>query len=201
MKPMNPIPDSEGIRLQIQDAAEARFRIYGYRKTTMAEIAEDVDMSAANLYRYFEDKQDIAAACAGRCVGERLQRLRAVIREPGLSASERLQSFVVTMLRYTHEQAHENKKINELVEIVADERPQFVYDKNKAEQALLAEILAQGNSSGEFDVSDVITSARAVHNATALFNVPIFMGLYPLLEFEQGAKQVVDLLLRGLTRR
>ncbi len=198
---MNPIPDSEGTRLQILDAAQARFRIYGYRKTTMAEIAEDVDMSAANLYRYFEDKQDIAAACAGRCMGERLQRLRAVIREPGLRASERLQSFVLSMLRYTHELAHENKKINELVEIVADERPQFVYEKNKAEQALLAEILAQGNSSGEFDVSDVIASARAVHTATALFNVPSFMGLYPLPEFEQAATQVVDLLLRGLAWR
>lgn len=201
MNPMNPIPDGEGTRLQIVDAAEARFRIYGYRKTTMTEIAEDVRMSAANLYRYFEDKQDIAASCAGRCVGERLERLRAVIREPGISAAERLQSVVLTMLRYTHEQAHENKKINELVEIVVDERPQFIHDKNKAEQALLSEILAQGNASGEFDVSDVIATARAVHTATSFFNVPIFMGLYPLEEFEEVAKQVVVLLLRGLTRR
>lgn len=201
MSPMNPIPDSEGTRLQILDAAEARFRIYGYRKTTMTEIAEDVSMSAANLYRYFEDKQDIATACAGRCVGERLGRLRVVIREPGISGAERLQRFVLTMLRHTHEHAHENKKINELVAIVADERPQFIYDKNKAEQALLSEILAQGNASGEFDVSDVVATARAVHTATAFFNVPIFMGLYPLEEFEQAAKQVVVVLLRGLTRR
>jgi AcrR family transcriptional regulator len=198
---MNPIPAGEETRQQILDVAEARFRIYGYRKTTMAEIADDVDMSAANLYRYFEDKRDIAAACAGRCVSERLERLRAVIREPRLSASERLQSFVLTMLRYTHEQAHEHKKIDELVEIVADERPQFVHEKNKAEQALLSEILAQGNASGEFDVSDVIATARSVHTATALFNVPIFMGLYPLTEFERTAKQVVGLLLRGLVRR
>ena len=50
----------------------------------MAEIAEDVDMSAANLYRYFEDKQDIAAACAGRCMGGRAELLREVVKRPGL---------------------------------------------------------------------------------------------------------------------
>ena len=103
MNPLNPISESEAIRRQILDAAEARFRVYGYRKTTMAEIAEDADMSAANLYRYFEDKQDIAATCAQRCTSQRLELLREVIRKPGLSASERLESFVLTMLRYTHE--------------------------------------------------------------------------------------------------
>ena len=163
MNPLNPISESEAIRRQILEAAEARFRIYGCRKTTMAEIAEDAGMSAANLYRYFEDKQDIAAACAKRCMGERMELLRGVIRQPGQSASERLENFVLTMLRYTHELAHNQKKINELVEMVASERPQTVHEKNRAEQALIAEILAQGNTSSEFDVQDVIGTAWTVH--------------------------------------
>ncbi len=201
MNAPNPVSESEQVRGQILEAAEGRFRIYGYRKTTMAEIAEDASMSAANLYRYFEDKQDIAAACAKRCMGERQERLREVTRQRGLSAAERLESFVLTMLRYTHEMAHEQKKINELVEIVTTERPEFVYEKNEAEQALLAEILAQGNNSGEFEVPDVIATARTVHAATVLFNVPIFMGLYPLEKFEQAARNVVGLIIRGLAKR
>ena len=48
----------------IIDAAIRRFSEYGYNKTTMAEIAEDAAMSAANLYRYFKNKQDIAAVCS-----------------------------------------------------------------------------------------------------------------------------------------
>lgn len=198
---LNPMPESEEVRRQILDAAEARFRVYGYRKTTMAEIAEDKGMSAANLYRYFEDKQDIAAACAKRCLGERTERLRNVVRQPGQSAGERLEALVLTMLRYTYEMAHEQKRINELVETVMAERPEIVYEKNKAEQALIAEILAQGNSTGEFDVPDVIATARTINVALNLFNVPIFMGLFPLPEFEQIAKHVVALLIRGLARR
>jgi AcrR family transcriptional regulator len=201
MNPFNPISENEAIRRRILDAAEARFRVYGCRKTTMAEIAEDADMSAANLYRYFEDKQDIAAACAQRYTSQRLELLREVVRKPGLSASEQLESFVLTMLRYTHEQTHQQKRINELVEIVTSERPGFVHEKNKAEQALIAEILAQGNTSSEFDVQDVIGSARIVHAALMLFEVPIFMPLYSLDELEKAAKDVVRLILRGLGRR
>ncbi len=199
----SPIPLSEGaeVRKQILDAAEARFRVYGYRKTTMAEIAEDVDMSAANLYRYFEDKQDLAAACAGRCMGGRAELLREVVKRPGLPAAERLECFVLTMLRYTHDLAHNQKKINELVEIVASERPDTVREKNRAEQALIAEILAQGNASREFDVLDVIVTAKSVHSALVLFFVPIFMPLYALGELENTARGVVALLVRGLARR
>ncbi|MGH8567805.1 MAG: hypothetical protein ACREXU_07240 [Gammaproteobacteria bacterium] len=43
MTPVNPLPEGVAVRRQIVDAAEARFRIYGYRRTTMAEIAKDVD--------------------------------------------------------------------------------------------------------------------------------------------------------------
>jgi AcrR family transcriptional regulator len=200
MTSVNPIPEGEEIRRRILDAAEARFRVYGYRKTTMAEIAKDVDMSAANLYRYFEDKQDITAACAARCMGGRAELLREVVKRPGLAAAERVESFVLTMLRYTHDLAHNQKKINELVEIVASERPETVREKNRAEQALIAEILAQGNANGEFDVADVIATAKSVHSAMVLF-FAIFMPLYELEEFENAARGVVTLLVRGLARR
>jgi len=45
------------------DAARGRFRTYGPGKTTMAEIAGDVGMSAANLYRYFDNKHELVEAC------------------------------------------------------------------------------------------------------------------------------------------
>ncbi|MBT3172542.1 MAG: helix-turn-helix transcriptional regulator, partial [Rhodospirillaceae bacterium] len=52
---------AEDTQAQILQAATERFRHYGYRKTTMAEVARDCSMSAGNLYRYFESKSDIGA--------------------------------------------------------------------------------------------------------------------------------------------
>jgi AcrR family transcriptional regulator len=201
MVPVQTLTDAREVRRQILDAAEQRFRTYGYRKTTMAEIAEDTRMSAANLYRYFESKEDIAASCAQRCLGERLELLREVIRAPGLQASERLERFVLTMLRYTYEQTHHQRKINELVESIALERPAIAHQKNEAERALIAEILAQGNASGELDVLDIIATAQVVHASLALFSEPVFMPLYSLEELEQSARGVASLLVRGLGRR
>ena len=191
---------TEELRGRILEVAEERFRQYGYTKTTMAEIAEDVDMSAANLYRYFRNKQDIAAACADRCMGERITLLREVARRPGLSAAVRLETFVLEMVQHTFEQATNQPKINELVETIARERQDIVHQKNKALQGLIAEILAQGNETGEFEVDDVLTAAHAVYAATAMFGVPIFMSLYTLAEFQSSARAVVEILIRGLRK-
>ncbi|MGO6907884.1 helix-turn-helix domain-containing protein, partial [Rhizobium ruizarguesonis] len=38
---------------RILDAAERLFRHYGYSKTTVADIARDLGMSPANIYRFF----------------------------------------------------------------------------------------------------------------------------------------------------
>ena len=111
------------IRSQIVEATHTRFRHYGYGKTTMAEIAGDTGMSAANLYRYFNSKQDIIAECANRYMCERIDRLRVAVRKPELSAIERLKTYVLTDLNMSHEMAEGDKKINELVNTITLERP------------------------------------------------------------------------------
>lgn len=191
----------DDLRLQILDSALERFQQYGYGKTTMAEIAKDTDMSAANLYRYFKNKQDIAAACAERCMSEQNDLMREVVRQEMPSAADKLRAFVVEGLKSTHEMYVEQPKINELVEFVASERQELVYEKLKNQHALITEILVQGNQSGEFNISDVVTTARAVQSALVKFNVPIFMALYPIDEFIVMANDVVDLILQGLQKR
>jgi AcrR family transcriptional regulator len=180
------------------NAARERFSRFGYGKTTMAEIAEDVGMSAANLYRYFENKQDIAAACASVCMDERLEALREVVRRPGLSAGKRLEELFLTLLRYTHEQAASQPRIEELVQAVARDRADIVHAKTRALVGLIAEILVKGNESGEFAVEDVIGNANAVYAATVLFGVPIFVNLYSMVEFEKTARNVARLIINGL---
>jgi AcrR family transcriptional regulator len=202
---MNPVPTESNndvdIRQRILAAAEARFRTFGYNKTSMAEIATDVGMSAANLYRYFENKHDIAAACASRCMGERTVQLRNAVRKPGLSATARLRAFISGTLQYTWEQAESSPRINELVGTITSQRQDIVHEKIQGQVALLAEILAHGNETGEFDIPDVIRTARAVYASLTLFEVPLFNSLYSQDEFRDIANDVADLLLRGLEKR
>jgi len=191
----------EDIRIGILDAAEARFRTYGLNKTTMAEIAQDMGMSAANLYRYFKNKQDIAAACAQRCIGNQVELLREVVRIPGLSAADKLERCVLEMLRFTWETAHDQPKINELVNHVILEHSSIVHDKTRESCSLLAEVLAQGNESGEFEVADIVKTSETVYAALKMFHVPIFMSLYEHDELMMRARDVVSLLISGLRGR
>jgi len=58
--------------MKILEAAERRFAHYGYGKTTMAEIAQDADMSVGNLYRFFRNKEAIALAGTERLLSAKL---------------------------------------------------------------------------------------------------------------------------------
>ena len=62
---------ADEVKQMIIDMADIRFRRYGFGKTTMAEIAKDCCMSAANLYRYFKNKQEIGVSIALKCMREK----------------------------------------------------------------------------------------------------------------------------------
>ena len=53
-------------REQILAAAEACFVRNGFHRTTMQDIAREAAMSPANIYRYFESKDDVVVSLAAR---------------------------------------------------------------------------------------------------------------------------------------
>lgn len=186
------------IREQIRDAAANRFKTYGYTKTTMAEIAEDTGMSAANLYRYFANKQDIAADCTRKYISDRSALLEDAVCKPGLTAAGKLKAYFITTLHYSYRMAHEHNKIHQLVETITDERLDIVHLKIESEKAIITEILKSGMATGEFVIGDLESAATSVHASHILFDVPVFMGIYSLEKFEEIAEALVDLLLHGL---
>ncbi len=192
--------EAEMIRTEILNAAHERFRNFGYGKTTMAEIADDVNMSAANLYRYFDNKQDIAAACADQCMDELHKLLENVVKLPNLNATQRFHMFVQTAMRYYYEMSHDTPRLNELVESIAHNHPGMIHQRNQKIESLMAAILKQGMEEDEFQVENILSTARAVTKATVMFTTPIFMPLYTLEQFEKMAVDVVTLIIKGLRK-
>lgn len=189
---------AEQIKAEILVAAQARFRTFGYGKTTMAEIAEDVNMSAANLYRYFRNKKDIAAECASHCMADLSALLENVVIQENLDAIQRLHLFVQTAMRYNYEMMHDVPRLNELIENVTTNYPHLIHEKNTKTELQIARILQQGVTDGDFMIEDVVSTAAAVSRATVLFSTPLFMQIYTLEEFEKMAVSVVSLLISGL---
>jgi len=192
--------EAEQTRASILGAARVRFQTFGYGKTTMAEIADDVHMSAANLYRYFQNKQDIAAECAGQCMADLDALLENVVALPNLNANQRLHMFVQTALRYYFEMMHESPRLNEVVENITTHHPQLIHQRNQKIEQLLATILQQGIDEKIFIIEDIGGTSSAIVKATVLFTTPLFMQLYSIEEFEKIAVNVVNLIINGLKK-
>lgn len=193
-------PAAESISDAILAAAMRRFAQFGYGKTTMAEIAADCDMSAANIYRYFENKLEIGAQLARRCLAKERSALSEVIRTTE-SAAARLEGFLLSNLRYTYQRWSEQPRINELVDAIARERTDVVQEHLRIKQELVTKLVEEGNNSGEFSVTDPQRAAEAILVASTVFEVPLFMHMHSYEKFESMARNVADLILHGLKAR
>ncbi|MFN0318092.1 MAG: TetR/AcrR family transcriptional regulator [Burkholderiales bacterium] len=197
----NTIESPDQIRARILEASQERFSQFGYGKTTMAEVAKDCGMSAANLYRYFENKQDIGVQLCNRCLGNEVAALRALTERNDISARERLERWTLETLGHVHDRWLQHPRINELVEVIAKERLDVVQVHIAAKHRMLTRLLEEGRANGEFDVPDPSRAAEAILNATILFDVPLFMPMFSLEEFERRARIVTEFILRAVLKR
>ena len=190
---------AEDTQAQILAAATERFRHYGYRKTTMAEVAGDCGMSAGNLYRYFESKSDIGAAVSVVWFEALHQAARAAIAQPGFSPRQKLEAYVLAVNRFTVESLRNTPHIQEMVDFLCEERRDLVEKHLDTCHAIVAGILEDGVKRGAFKIADIATTARAILNATVRFEYPPLLALSGQSNFDDEARAVVSLIVDGLS--
>jgi len=191
-------PTAEEIKGLILEKAVERFIRYGFGKTTMVEIAKDCGMSAGNLYRYFESKFDIGVGVAQGYISKAEQTLSDVLQRPDLKPAQRLEAFVLEKLKFMHSHIVEQPNVQDLVNYILDERWDLVELHREVQNALMSEILSEGNRTGEFKVADVAQTANSIYAMTTKFRLPHFFRNITFEELEQEAKDVVALMIRGL---
>ena len=98
---MNALPKTkpDDTRDRIMDVADRLFRQLGFAKTTVADIAAELDMSPANVYRFFASKNAIVEAICRRCLAELDERAWEIARSRG-SAPARLERLILEILAY-----------------------------------------------------------------------------------------------------
>ena len=80
-------------RERIMQTAEALFRRLGFAKTAVADIAAELKMSPANVYRFFPSKSAIVEAICKLCLSEVEERSWTVARSKA-PAAERMERLV-----------------------------------------------------------------------------------------------------------
>lgn len=193
--------EKEATRERILAAAGARFMHYGYQKTTMAEIARDLDMSTGNLYRFFPSKLDIAEAIAifhEKDEDALLERLTENLEDP----VEAYRNFCRTVLEETFRVIAESRKVFEIAQAISSERPQFANRRLATERIYIGRILRAGIEKGQFaPVDDIEFTAEMLQCATMKFRYPQLSNCFNLAMLRRELEGVLDLLFVGLRAR
>jgi len=158
-------------RERILVVAERLFRQIGYQKTTVADIAKELRMSPANVYRFFDSKKAIHEGVARGLMSEVEDAAQAIMNRPG-PAAERLREMIMTINRMNTVRYVGDSKLHEMVEIAMQESWQVCVAHMQLLTESLGGVIAQGMTSGEFEASDVPTAALCVCTAMMRFFHP-----------------------------
>lgn len=161
-------------RRKIIETAERLYRQYGYRKTTVADIAGELGMSPANVYRFFASKDAISAAVAAMVIDEIVEvATRAAAGDvPALARFARL---VRAVHLHSRERLLVDRKMHEMVRISIDEDWPVVVGYVERMKAVFAELIAEGTRRGEFDVPDPRIAGECAFGACSPFFHPVLI--------------------------
>ena len=146
-------------RERILVVAERLFRQIGYQKTTVADIAKELRMSPANVYRFFDSKKAIHEGVARGLMGEVEIEAQTHRQHGPVRRRARLRELMKTIHRMNSERYVGDSKLHEMVAIAMEED----WDVCVAHMELITEtigsVIAQGVASGEFEVADLQVAA------------------------------------------
>ena len=159
-------------REKILITAERLFREIGYQKTTVADIAKSLQMSPANVYRFFDSKSSINAGVARRLMGEVEQASQTIAARKRKSAEARLRELLTTIHRMNSDRYVADSKMHEMVAVAMEENWNVCTAHMEHLTGLVAAVIAEGVTEGEFDVADVGLAAQCICMAMARFFNP-----------------------------
>src|SRR3978361_566484 len=107
-------------RERILVVAERLFRQIGYQKTTVADIAKELRMSPANVYRFFDSKKAIHEGVARTLMGGVEVEAQRIANTPG-PAAESLRDLLRSVHRMTSDRYVGDSKMHEMVAIAMEE--------------------------------------------------------------------------------
>jgi AcrR family transcriptional regulator len=187
------------IRSRIVTVAGKIFTRYGFRKTTMEEIAHATKKGKSSIYYYFKSKEDIFRAVVEKEAEELKKDLLTAISKVD-DPVEKLRTYVLfrmhklnTLTNFYAALKHEYLDHLEFIENIRKE-----YDRN--EILILQSILQTGIDQGKFSVEDPELAAVAIATAMKGLELPLFINKKHG-NIEDRLDSLIKFLFYGLVRR
>jgi len=162
-------------RREILDEATRLFQSFGYRKTTLDDVAGAVRIRKSSLYHYFDSKDELFRAVVSDMIGEDRERIRKVM-EKEQPLRRILAEYWETMKR-SHEQAQPGMtplidELSEFYPVIRD----IVEDHFNKTSEILEERMRRAVKEGELpedapvgDLAVLLTAVQEEYNHHRFF--------------------------------
>ena len=197
------IAPKEAVKDAILDATDRLLARYGYRKMTVEDISVEAGIGKGTVYLHFSSKEEVVLSHIDRIVDRLKDRLREIAGSDA-PAAERLRQMLLTRVLFRFDSIqHYTQSLNDLLAAL---RPGLLRRRAQyfdAEAQIFADVLTEGNQSGELSFADEHATAHALLQATNGL-LPYSLSTTELGErdeVEQRAADVANLMLRGLLSR
>ncbi len=200
MRAVQAIATKPNTQEAILDAMDTLMARYGYRKTTMDDLAREAGISKRTIYLYFSSKEEVALSSIGRVVQAAQARMKELALEDG-EPSRLLENMLVerVMVRVRSVEGY-RQSLDELFEAV---RPAYLSRRQTSfenEQRILADALEDGKRRSVFKFDNAMTTAEDLLSATNAY-LPYSLSVRELgeiKEIENRVRRMARLLVRGL---
>jgi len=200
-KPMDTLErrSPDRTRDHILDVAWDLFRQLGVR-ATVADVAKELGMSSANVYRFYPSKQALCEAVAARQLGAMTAAAREIAKGAG-SAAERIKAVSLMLYTGMRDQMTHEARVHEIVAVAINERwaPIEAFERGTAD--LLAELIGEGQASGQFGPGDPYELAITMLSACVCIHHPTLIATQREEKLAVPPDKLVDFALRALTNR
>ena len=191
--------NKEEYRKKIIITAGSIFSRYGFRKTTMDEIAKALKMGKSSIYYYFSSKEEIFEAV--------VKYEANTLRNELTTAIKSVESPIDKMQKYVYVRMKAFEKLSNYYNAIFDknldhfdfiEKIREKYDLE--EIAILRLILYDGVRKKIFNVENSEYTAMAIQTTMKGFEVPLFWQKREV-DIDHRLKAILDVLFYGLVRK
>ena len=191
--------DRDETRARILKVAEEHFRRIGHHKTSVADIASELGMSPANVYRFFPSRDAINESICGRVVNE-VADIAFAIARTNAPAMEKLDQLMTAVHRHNKMTLVKQKHMHDLIVAAMQENWAIIKAHIERMVTIFEAIIREGIDAGEFEVEDAAEAARAVKSAFMPFFHPILIEhcIQHGEDTEAGLRDQIRFILKAL---
>lgn len=186
-------------KAKIIDIARSIFSHFGFKKTTMEEIAAASRKGKSSIYYYFNSKEEIFKAVVEKESEELKEELQKGISEFD-DPIEQLKVYISIRMnklkKLTNFYSALKSEYLSNFEFIEDIRKN--YDKD--EVRIITGIIQNGIERGKFSVENPHLSAVAIVTTMKGLEVPFFISKEPI-DFEERLNSVINFLFYGIIKR